>query len=205
MGTTIAIAGKDFCLIAADTRISEGYGIISREHSKTSQLTPKCCITSSGMVADVDALHKLLITKVKIYRRDHNNNYPGTESLAELLMNTLYGRRFMPYYAFNLLCGLNKDGEGVIYGYDAIGSYSTLSYGVQGSGQEMASPLLDNQFVGHNMMEKKLATNEQEVEEAAKDIMSSIAERDIYTGDAVELVKIKASGITTVREAMRRD
>lgn len=157
------------------------------------------------MVADIDALHKLLITRVKIYRRDHGNNYPETESLAELLMNTLYGRRFMPYYAFNLLCGLNRDGEGVIYGYDAIGSYSTLSYGVQGSGSEMGAPLLDNQFVGHNMMEKKLAQSEQDVEEAAKDIINSIAERDIYTGDNVELVMIKASGIKTVREPIRRD
>ena len=117
-------------MIAADTRISEGYSIISRTYSRTTELTPKCAITSSGMVSDIEALHKLLITKVRLYKRHHNNRYPDTESLAELLMNTLYGRRFMPYYAFNLLCGLKKDGEGVVYGYDAIGSYSTLTYGV---------------------------------------------------------------------------
>ena len=197
MGTTIgkfiiglltkflAIAGKDFCLIAADTRISEGYGIVSRNYSRSTELTPKCVITSSGMVADIEALHKTLIMKVKIYRRQHNGKYPDTESLAELLMNTLYSRRFMPYYAFNLLCGLTKQGEGVVYGYDAIGSYSTLSYGVQGTGQEMASPLLDNQFVGHNHLVKKVAENQQDVEAAAKDMLHSIAERDIYTGDNV--------------------
>ena len=156
----LAIAGKDFCLIAADTRISEGYSIISRTYSRSTELTPKCVITSSGMVADIEALHKTLITKVKIYRRQHNGRYPDTESLAELLMNTLYGRRFMPYYAFNLLCGLDKEGQGVIYGYDAIGSYSTLTYGVQGTGSEMASPLLDNQFVGHNHLVKKVAQDQ---------------------------------------------
>ena len=120
-------------------------------------------------------------------------------------MNTLYGRRFMPYYAFNLLCGLTTAGEGVIYGYDAIGSYSTLTYGVQGSGTEMAAPLLDNQFVGHNSMIKQVASDKQDVEDAAKDIINSIAERDIYTGDNVELVLITADGVNIRREAIRRD
>lgn len=56
----------------------------------------------------------------------------------------LYGRRFMPYYAFNLVCGLDREGKGCVFGYDAIGSYDVLTYGVQGSGSEMAAPLLDN-------------------------------------------------------------
>ena len=91
-------------------------------------MTDKCVITSSGMCADIEALHKDMITKVKIYERKHKCQ-PSTESMAQLLGNTLYGRRFMPYYAFNLLCGLKKDGEGVVYGYDAIGSWDTLTYG----------------------------------------------------------------------------
>jgi 20S proteasome subunit beta 6 len=140
---SIAIAGKDFVTVAADTRISEGYSIISRDYSKTTRLTDKCVITSSGMVADIETLHKLLITKVKVYEREHRR-LPSTESLAQLLGNTLYGRRFMPYYSFNLLAGLTHDGKGTVYGYDAIGSFDALSYGVQGSGTEMAAPLLDN-------------------------------------------------------------
>ena len=143
MFKSIAIAGKDFVTVAADTRISEGFSIISRDYSKTTRLTDKCVITSSGMVADIETLHKLLITKVKVYEREHRR-LPSTESLAQLLGNTLYGRRFMPYYSFNLLAGLTHDGKGTVYGYDAIGSFDALSYGVQGSGTEMAAPLLDN-------------------------------------------------------------
>lgn len=130
-------------MVAADTRISQGYSILSRNYRKTTRLTDRCVITSSGMVADIETLHKNLITKVKIYERQHKRQ-PDTESLAQLLGNTLYGRRFMPYYAFNLLCGLDKSGTGVVYGYDAIGSYDTLTYGVQGTGVSMAAPLLDN-------------------------------------------------------------
>ena len=62
----------------------------------------------------------------------------------------------MPFYAFNLLCGIGQDGKGIVYGYDAVGSYGSESYGVQGSGSQLGMPILDNQFVGHNHLVKKL-------------------------------------------------
>jgi 20S proteasome subunit beta 6 len=191
-------------MVAADTRISQGYSILSRDYSKTTKLTDKCVITSCGMVADIETLHKNLIMRVKIYEREHKRQ-PDTESLAQLLGNTLYGRRFFPYYAFNVLAGITKEGEGVCYGYDAIGSFDSMTYGTQGSGQSMASPLLDNQFVGHNCLVKKLAQDKQSVEDAAKDIINSIAERDIYTGDGIELCTVDSKGVSFKREACRRD
>jgi 20S proteasome subunit beta 6 len=191
-------------MIAADTRVSNGYTILSRDYRRTSKLTEKCAITSSGMVADIDALHKNLITKVKIYERQHRRQ-PDTESLAKLLSNTLYGRRFAPFYTFNLLCGLDKSGVGIVYGYDAIGSYDSSTYGVQGTGSSMANPLLDNVFIGHNHLIKKVAEDKQTVEDVGKDIINSVAERDIYTGDGVELCTIDGNGISFKREAVRRD
>merc|ERR1711934_466604 len=102
------------------------------------------------MIADVMTLHKQLIFDVKVYKMKNKGREPSAEALAARLMKFLYGRRFMPYYAFNLLCGIDKDGAGCVYGYDAIGSFDKLTYGCQGTGTSMASPLLDNQFVGHN-------------------------------------------------------
>ena len=190
--------------MAADTRISQGFNILARDYSKTTKLTEQCVITSGGMVADIETLHKLLIAKVKTYERQFKKS-PSIESLAQLLGNTLYGRRFMPYYAFNLLCGIDAKGQGIVYGYDAIGSYDKLSYGVQGSGSELGVPILDNQFYGHNYLVKILPDSAEKVEETAKDIINSIAERDIYTGDGVELVFVDANGVRFKREAIRRD
>jgi 20S proteasome alpha/beta subunit len=42
-------------------------------------------------------------------------------------------------------------------------------------------------------------------EETAKDIINSIAERDIYTGDQVEIVIVDRNGVHVKREAIRRD
>lgn len=130
MGTTIAIAGTDFCVIAADTRCSSGFSVLDDHYKRSYPLTDKCVLTSSGMVSDMEELAKVMKTKVKMYQRTHHGKYPSTESLAEVLSHTFYSRRFMPYYSFSLLCGLDKEGKGVCYGYDAIGSYDRIIIGV---------------------------------------------------------------------------
>ena len=52
---------------------------------------------------------------------------------------------------------------------------------------------------------KVLPTDLAETENTAKDIINSIAERDICTGDGVEIVTVTKNGVTVKREAVRRD
>jgi 20S proteasome subunit beta 6 len=189
--------------VATDTRMSAGFSILSRTQSKTTKLTETTILTSAGMVADVECLHKNLLFVIRQYEMQ-NKKSPSTASIAKKLSNTLYGRRFMPYYAFNLLCGIDG-GKGVVYGYDAVGSYDAVTYGVQGSGSQLGTPILDNQFSGHNFKIKVLPESQAEVENTAKDIINSIAERDIYTGDNVEIVTVDKNGVRTIREPIRRD
>lgn len=37
-GTCVAVAGADYCVVAADTRLSVGYSILSRDSSKIAHL-----------------------------------------------------------------------------------------------------------------------------------------------------------------------
>ena len=157
------------------------------------------------MVADVDELHRVLEIKLRQFRMNNRGRNPPVESIANLLGNTLYSRRFMPYYAFNLLCGIDKEGKGIVYGYDAIGSYGREEYGIQGSGNSLGMTILDNQLTGHNYMKKEPATDPKAAKETALDILNSIAERDIYTGDGVEICMVSKEGVTFERFDLRRD
>jgi hypothetical protein len=52
--------------------------------------------------------------------------------------------------------GLDENGKGAVYGYDAVGSYKRDDYGAMGSGQNFVIPLLDN-LIGHkNRRDEKI-------------------------------------------------
>lgn len=53
----------------------------------------------------------------QIYQHQHNKQM-SCPAMAQLLSNTLYFKRFFPYYAFNVLGGL--DTEGKFYNFDAL-------------------------------------------------------------------------------------
>lgn len=177
-------------MVAADTRLSSGFSIHSRDGRKILKLyalllapplfgaadpgnapshrTDKCVIATAGMQADQLALHKALLARLQWYEHQHRKPM-STPAIAHLLSKLLYGKRFFPYYTFNVLGGLDEEGteasgapishelgsdvvsflpivgNGVVYSYDAVGSFELMSYSSSGTGNQLVQPLLDNQ------------------------------------------------------------
>ncbi|KAG9443932.1 hypothetical protein H6P81_015272 [Aristolochia fimbriata] len=208
-GTCVAIAGADYCVIAADTRMSTGYSILTRDYSKIIKLADKCVMASSGFQADVNTLQRNLAAKHLVYQHQHNKQM-SCPAMAQHLSNTLYYKRFFPYYAFNVLGGLDNDGKGCVFTYDAVGSYERVGYSSQGSGSTLIMPVLDNQLKSPSPLllpAKDAVTplSESEAVDLIKDVFASAAERDIYTGDKVEIVVITAAGIKREYKDLRKD
>eukprot|EP00274_Cyanoptyche_gloeocystis_P003078 CAMPEP_0196652002 /NCGR_PEP_ID=MMETSP1086-20130531/1197_1 /TAXON_ID=77921 /ORGANISM="Cyanoptyche gloeocystis , Strain SAG4.97" /LENGTH=214 /DNA_ID=CAMNT_0041982333 /DNA_START=31 /DNA_END=675 /DNA_ORIENTATION=+ len=204
-GTTVAIGGPDYCVVGADTRLSSGYSILSRDTSKLSQLTSKTILASAGMRADQLALHKTLKLRLQKYMQQHGKEM-STPAFAQFLSNTLYYKRFFPYYTFNLVAGLDEQGEGVVYTYDAIGSFERYKYGASGTGQQLIQPVIDNQVNFNNQPEeKKRPLTLDEALDLLKDCFTCAGERDIYTGDFVDIAIITKEGIRYEKFELKMD
>ena len=56
VGTTFAISGKDYAVVAADARLSSGYENWSRNSTKLHPLTPRCVLGSAGCKIEIDQI-----------------------------------------------------------------------------------------------------------------------------------------------------
>jgi 20S proteasome subunit beta 6 len=81
------------------------------------QLSNKAVLASAGMQADQITLHKVLKARMVRYKQDHRKEM-STHSIAQMLSNTLYYKRFFPYYTFNVFGGIDENGVSyIIYIY----------------------------------------------------------------------------------------
>lgn len=205
-GTVLGIAGEDFAVLAADTRLVEDYSILSRDVSKVKVLTDQCVVGTGGCYTDVFTLHKVLGLRAEMYRHDHGGDMSAT-ALAQMLANTLYGRRFFPYYAFNVVAGIDpKTGQGAVFTYDAVGSYERVEYAAQGAGQKLIIPLLDDIVGKRNRTDAKVPLSAHEAAEICKEAFITAGERDINTGDAIEIFTITRGGkVSMERFELKKD
>mmetsp|Transcript_110831 Transcript_110831/g.174748 ORF Transcript_110831/g.174748 Transcript_110831/m.174748 type:complete len:222 (-) Transcript_110831:102-767(-) len=203
-GTSLAVSGNDYAVLVADTRLSTGYRIHTRNCTKCTQLTKNCVISSCGMKSDAITLHKMLKIRIVMYQHKHRRE-PSVTAIAQMLSTMLYHKRFFPYYTFNILAGVDDEGKGAVYHYDAIGSFERVPYTTSGSGSSLVMSTLDCQLLSNNKTKPVAALDKAETIALCKDALSSVGERDIYTGDYAEVFLIDASGVSVQTFELRLD
>lgn len=204
-GSIVAIAGNDFVVIGADTRLSSGFSIYTREQSKLFPLAKTTVLGCSGCWCDTLTLTRILTARMQMYEQEHNK-IMSTPAAAQMLSTMLYYKRFFPYYISNVLVGLDNEGKGCVFSYDPIGHCERSNYRAGGSAGALLQPLLDNQIGLKNM--QNVAQDPISMERALavlKDVFISAAERDIYTGDSIDINVITKDGVKKENFALRKD
>ncbi|KAK4886060.1 hypothetical protein RN001_002331 [Aquatica leii] len=194
-GTVVAIAGSDYAIIGSDSRLSEGRSVATRYANKLFELSDLTVFGCSGCWCDVLTFTRIITARMRMYKHQ-NNKVMSTEAVAQMISTALYYKRFFPYYISSILAGLDASGKGCLFNYDAIGHCERVSYEACGTGCLLASPMLDNKVGLKNM--ENVIFKPIDIDDALnviKDAFIVVAERDIFTGDSVDINVITEDGI----------
>ncbi|XP_015522195.1 proteasome subunit beta type-1 [Neodiprion pinetum] len=204
-GSVMAIAGEDYAIIAADSRLSTGFSIFTREQQKLFPLSNTTVLGCSGCWCDTLTLTRILQARMQMYKHEHHKELT-TPATAQMLSTMLYYKRFFPYYISNILAGLDENGKGCVYSYDPIGHCERSNFRAGGSAGALLQPLLDNQ-IGYQNQEgvDKTPLPQDRALAILKDVFISAAERDIYTGDGIFINIITKDGIKADKFDLRKD
>jgi 20S proteasome subunit beta 6 len=219
-GSTLGITGKDFAILAGDTRMTSGYNIHTRYAPKVFRIgdeeDSRIVLSVVGYAADGNALKERLDAIVKNYKFQHGKPI-SVKACAQRLSTILYSKRFFPYYVHAILGGLDEEGKGALYSYDPVGSYEREQCRAAGAAASLIMPFLDNQVnyknqyqpgsgEGHNLQPRALESLSQDhVVALVKDAFTSATERHIEVGDGLQMLIIKADGIKEIFMPLKRD
>jgi len=93
-----------------------------------------------------------------------------------------------------------------LYSFDPVGSYERLGYVASGSGTGLVQPFLDNQVGLKNQQNvQPHSPDRQTAVRIAKDALAGATERDIQTGDYLELFIIDKDGINIEKVNLKKD
>ncbi len=189
--TAVGITFDGGVVIASEKRVAYGNFLVSKSTKKTFQLTPRVGAACAGLVADMQILSLQITALAKIRRMEIKREIPPN-SIAKMISNMMYERRFFPLLTQVIVGGIVD--KPAIYTLDPLGSVLPDEYAAVGTGAEMALGVLDPQF--------KEKMTEKEAIELAKKAVKSATLRDTFSGDGIDVLVINKDGIKEFTEKL---
>lgn len=186
--TTVAIAGADSCVVAADARASVGGGrfVSNRSMQKVEAIGDRTALAFSGSVSDAQAFTRQLRAEQRLYELRHDGSL-STESIAIAVGDTI---RRGPYRALDLVLG-GVDDDPIVYSVGPGGGVMESQYAASGSGIQLAYGSLEDGYEPGLPLE--------DVRGLAARAIESAASRDTASGDGMTVASITEDEITLRR------
>ena len=191
--TTVALMCKDGVVLAADKRATSGYLIAHKKFEKIIEITDNIAVTVAGTVSDVQLLVKYIRAELKLknIRTERENS---VKEAANLLSMLVYGNirklSLIPGISHFLVGGRDEIGFN-ISDLATDGSIAEIDdYTTSGSGSVMVYGVLETLY-------RENMSVDEGIKLAAKSVNADI-QRDIASGNGIDIVTITAEGIKKV-------
>ncbi|HLC64769.1 MAG TPA: proteasome subunit beta [Candidatus Nanoarchaeia archaeon] len=191
--TTAAIVCKDGIVMCADMRVTYGYLISYKRFEKILKITDDIAVTVAGTVSDVQLLAKLIRAELKLkIIRTKRELYvkEAVNLLANMVYYNIRKMSLIPGISHFIVGGRDSTGYHV-YDLGADGSITKVDdYCSSGSGSVMAYGVFETLY-------KRDLSVEEGVKLGVKAVNAAI-QRDIASGDGINVVTITKEGVQTV-------
>ncbi|MBU1245921.1 MAG: proteasome subunit beta [Nanoarchaeota archaeon] len=191
--TTVGLVCKDGIVLVADKRSSAGYMIANKKETKIHKISDDMAVTMAGLVSDAQLIIKLVKAELRL-KKIRTGNEATVKQAANLLGGILYQNirkmSMVPGIVAFLLGG--KDNTGFkLYELGLDGSITFRDdYCSTGSGSPYAYGVLETLYI-------KDMTTQQGIEVALKALNAAL-QRDMPTGDGIDVFTITNEGVRKV-------
>lgn len=197
-GTTIlGIVCKDGVIMAADRRSTAGDMVMHKNIQKAIQVNDYLVMSGTGNASDIEMQKKIIAAQLRL-KELRSKVRPSVKQAANLIGSVTYQNIRQPSMIVSvvgtLVGGVNEDGTVELYTVEPAGTAMRVEdYDANfGSGMPYVMGLLERQY-------KKDLTIEQATELAVEAIKSS-TQRDIGSGNGIDVFTITKKGINHILE-----
>lgn len=183
--TTVGIVCKDGVILASESRYSYGYFIVSNTAKKVFKITDNIGAACAGLVGDMQVLMREVTIYSNIYSHERERS-ASVKSVAKLMGNLLFQRKFFPYFTQTIVGGVDEEGPS-LYVLDLMGSVIDDKYATVGSGAEVAVGVFESDYRDELSIDEGLDI-------VTKAIKASLA-RDAASGGNLDVMIITKDGI----------
>jgi len=188
----VGIVCNNGVVLGADRRVTAGTLVVDKKYTKIMSINDLALVAFTGGVADAQLVKKMVEAEIRL-KELKTRTKPTTAEIAHLLsLMTYKGIRapsMIPNIVGTLLAGINESGEIELYTIEPAGGvYQVKEYDANfSSGMPYILGLLERQY--------KKGLSVQEGVELAKECLKSSTQRDVGSGNGIDIFALTKEGI----------
>jgi len=195
-GTSIVgIVCKDGVILAGDRRSTAGPMVMSKRSPKVVKINDYLAVAGTGVASDIDLAQRIYAAELKLKQLKTRSRPTVKESAHLIGMMSYRGIRtpsMVPSIVGTLVAGVDESGETSLYTIEPAGGvYPVEDYDANfSSGMPFILGLLEKNY------SKELSVKEGV--DLAKDCIKSAMQRDVASGNGIDVFTITKDGIKHV-------